>query len=131
MHHSTIRRAKAQVRAKDKNNVASTAGGAKPPLQPAVMHQLMQMSHNRRPPGGWGRLAPSAGGVALLRQRPRELLRAAWQELLDASKAWWRGRRGRLADRRRCPISVSLGVVPLVFARFVEVPVRVEVAAGP
>ena len=42
MHHSTIRRAKAQVRAKDKNNVASTAGGAKPPLQPAVMHQLMQ-----------------------------------------------------------------------------------------
>ena len=37
----------------------------------------------------------------------------------------------RLADRRRRPFSVSLGVIPLVFARFVEVPVRVEVAAGP
>ena len=54
----------------------------------------------------------------------------AWQELLDASKAWWGGRRGRLADRRGCPRSVSLGVIPLVFARFVEIPVRVEVAAG-
>ena len=75
-----------------------------------------------------------AGGAALFRRRSREvhgLLRAAWQELLDASKAWWRGRRGRLADGRRCPVSVSLGVVPLVFARFVEVPVRIEVAAGP
>jgi len=59
------------------------------------------------------------------------LLRVAWQELLDASKAWWRGRRGRLADGRRCPVSVSLGVVRLVFARFVDVPVRIEVAAGP
>ena len=69
-------------------------------------------------------------GVALLRRRPRRLLRAARQELLDPSKAWWGGRRGRLADRRCCPISVSLGVVPLVLARFVEVPVRIEVAAG-
>ena len=72
----------------------------------------------------------SAGGVALLRRRPRRLLRAARQELLDPSKAWWEGRRGRLADRRCYPISVSLGVVPLVLARFVEVPVRIEVAAG-
>ena len=71
------------------------------------------------------------GGVALLRRRPRELRRASRQELLDASKAWWGGWRGRLADRRRRPFSVSLGVIPLVFARFVEVPVRVEVAAGP
>ena len=70
-------------------------------------------------------------GVALLRRRPRELRRASRQELLDASKAWWGGWRGRLADRRRRPFSVSLGVIPLVFARFVEVPVRVEVAAGP
>ncbi len=69
-------------------------------------------------------------GVALLRRRPRGLLGAAWQELLDASKAWWRGRRGRLADRRGCPRSVSLGVIPFVFARFVELPVRIEVAAG-
>ena len=71
-----------------------------------------------------------ASGAALLRRRPRRLLRAARQELLDPSKAWWGGRRGRLADRRCCPISVSLGVVPLVLARFVEVPVRIEVAAG-
>ena len=70
-------------------------------------------------------------GVALLRRRPRELRRASRQERLDASKAWWGGWRGRLADRRRRPFSVSLGVIPLVFARFVEVPVRVEVAAGP
>ena len=69
-------------------------------------------------------------GAALLRRRPRGLLRAARQELLDPSKAWWGGRRGRLADRRCHPISVSLGVVPLVLARFVEVPVRIEVAAG-
>ena len=69
-------------------------------------------------------------GVALLRRRPKGLPRAARQELLDPSKAWWGGRRGRLADRRCCPISVSLGVVPLVLARFVEVPVRIEVAAG-
>ena len=58
-------------------------------------------------------------GVALLRQRSRELLRAAWQELLDASKAWWRGRRGRHvvlaqvrdqqlpAQERRMPITTS------------------------
>ena len=58
------------------------------------------------------------------------LLRAARQELLDPSKAWWGGRRGQLADRRCCPLSVSLGVVPLVLACFVEVPVRIEVAAG-
>ena len=32
------------------------------------------------------------------------------QELLDASKAWWRVRQGRVADRRRCPASVALGV---------------------
>ena len=57
---------------------------------------------------------------------PKRFLRAARQELLDPSKLWW----GRLADRRRCSFSVSLGVIPLVFARFVEVPVRVEVAAG-
>ena len=61
----------------------------------------------------------------------QEASASGMQELLDASKAWWRGRRGRLADGRRCPVSVSLGVVPLVFARFVEVPVRIEVAAGP
>ena len=76
------------------------------------------------------RLADGATGVALLRRRPRRLLRAARQELLDPSKAWWGGRRGRLADRRCHPVSVSLGVVPLVLARFVEVPVRIEVAAG-
>ena len=69
-------------------------------------------------------------GAALLRRRPKGLLRAARQELLDPSKAWWGGRRGRLADRRCYPISVSLGVIPLVLARFVEVPVRIEVAAG-
>ena len=79
----------------------------------------------------WLRVFVLLLGVALLPRRPRELLRASRQELLDASKAWWRGRRGRLADRRRCPLSVSLGVIPLVFARFVEVPVRIEVAAGP
>ena len=75
-------------------------------------------------------LTQSQMGVALLRRRPRRLLRAARQELLDPSKAWWGGRRGRLADRRCHPVSVSLGVVPLVLARFVEVPVRIEVAAG-
>ena len=35
------------------------------------------------------------------------------QELLDPSKAWWGGRPGRLADRPRYSISLSLGVVPL------------------
>ena len=69
-------------------------------------------------------------GAALLRRRPRRLLGAARQELLDPSKAWWGGRRRRLGDRRCYPISVSLGVVPLVLARFVEVPVRIEVVAG-
>ena len=44
-------------------------------------------------------------------------MRAARQELLDLSKAWWGGRRGRLADRPRYPIGVSLGVVPLVLPR--------------
>ena len=44
-------------------------------------------------------------------------MRAARQELLDLSKAWWGGRRGRLADRPRYSISVSLGVVPLVLPR--------------
>ena len=66
MHHSTIRRAKAQVRAKDKNNDASTAGGAKPPLQPAVMHQLMQFRTiaGRRAAGGESRhLQATAGAV--------------------------------------------------------------------
>ena len=53
-------------------------------------------------------------GAALLRRRPKGLLPAARQELLDPSKAWWGGRRGRLADRLRYSISVSLGVVPLV-----------------
>ena len=38
---------------------------------------------------------------------------------------------GAVADRRCYPVSVALGVVPLVLARFVEVPVRIEVAAGP
>ena len=73
-------------------------------------------------------------GAALFRRRSREVHVASesgMQELLDASKAWWGGRRGRLADRRCCLLSVSPGVIPLVFARFVEVPVRVEVAAGP
>ena len=69
-------------------------------------------------------------GAALLRRRPKGLLRAARQELLDPPKAWWGGRRERLADRRCYPLSVSPGVVPLVLARFVEVPVRIEVAAG-
>ena len=59
----------------------------------------------------------SPKGAALLRRRPRGLLRAARQELLDPSKAWWGGRRGRLADRPRYSISVSLGVVPLVLPR--------------
>ncbi len=36
---------------------------------------------------------------------------------------------GRLADRWCYPVSAALGVVPLVLARFVEVPVRIEVAA--
>ena len=40
-------------------------------------------------------------GAALLRRRPKGLLPAARQELLDPSKAWWGGRRGRLADRPR------------------------------
>ena len=53
-------------------------------------------------------------GAALLRRRPKGLLPAARQELLDPSKVWWGGRRGRLADRPRYSISVSLGVVPLV-----------------
>ena len=56
-------------------------------------------------------------GAALLRRRPEGLLPAARQELLDPSKAWWGGRRGRLADRPRYFISVSLGVVPLVLPR--------------
>ncbi len=58
--------------------------------------------------------------AALLRRRPKGpkgLLPAARQELLDPSKAWWGGRRGRLADRPRYSISVSLGVVPLVLPR--------------
>ena len=50
-------------------------------------------------------------------RRPEGLLPAARQELLDPSKAWWGGRRGRLADRPRYSISVSLGVVPLVLPR--------------
>ena len=62
-------------------------------------------------------------------ERSMGLLRAAWQELLDASKAGRAGRWGRLCDRRCYPVSVALGVVPLVLAGFVEVPVRIEVAA--
>ena len=58
-----------------------------------------------------------AMGAALLRRRPKGLLPAARQELLDPSKAWWGGRRGRLADRPRYSISVSPGVVPLVLPR--------------
>ena len=69
-------------------------------------------------------------GAALLRRRPKGLLPAARQELLDPSKAWWGGRRGRLADRPRYSISVSLGVVPRWYSRVVEVPVRIEVTAG-
>ena len=74
--------------------------------------------------------APTQLGAALLRRRPKGLLPAARQELLDPSKAWWGGRRGRLADRPRYSISVSLGVVPRWYSRVVEVPVRIEVAAG-
>ena len=70
------------------------------------------------------------GGAALLRRRPKGLLPAARQELLDPSKAWWGGRRGRLADWPPYSISVSLGVVPRWYSRVVEVPVRIEVAAG-
>ena len=61
-----------------------------------------------------GPFRPFGLGAALLRRRPKGLLPAARQELLDPSKAWWGGRRGRLADRLRYSISVSLGVVPLV-----------------
>ena len=68
-------------------------------------------------------------GAALLRRRPQGALRAARQELLDPSKAWWGGRRGRLADRRCYPISVSPGVVPLVLALRGSPGTR-EVAAG-
>ena len=64
-------------------------------------------------PGG----SRSSMGAALLRRRPKGLLPAARQELLDPSKVWWGGRRGRLADRPRYSISVSLGVVPLVLPR--------------
>ena len=63
------------------------------------------------------RARASRGGAALLRRRPKGLLPAARQELLDPSKAWWGGRRERLADRPRYSISVSLGVVPLVLPR--------------
>ena len=62
-------------------------------------------------------LLPKVMGAALLRRRPEGLLPAARQELLDPSKAWWGGRRGRLADRPRYFISVALGVVPLVLPR--------------
>ena len=72
----------------------------------------------------------SCSGAALLRRRPKGLLPAARQELLDPSKAWWGGRRGRLADWPPYSISVSLGVVPRWYSRVVEVPVRIEVAAG-
>ena len=82
----------------------------------------------------WVATRPDRGkngtGAALLRRRPKGLLPAARQELLDPSKAWWGGRRGRLADRPRYSISVSLGVVPRWYSRVVEVPVRIEVAAG-
>ena len=59
-------------------------------------------------------------GAALLRRRPKGLLPAARQELLDPSKAWWGGRRGRLADWPPYSISVSLGVVPRWYSRVVE-----------
>ena len=62
-------------------------------------------------------VARTQRGAALLRRRPKGLLPAARQELLDPSKVWWGGRRGRLADRPRYSISVSLGVVPLVLPR--------------
>ena len=62
-----------------------------------------------------GRAQP---GAALLRRPSNELLRAAWQELLDPSKPWRGGRgRGPLtggAGLRADPSAVSLGVVPLV-----------------
>ena len=94
---------------------------------------------NHRRPAGCGTYPPARRrratsrfslGAALLRRRPKGLLPAARQELLDPSKAWWGGRRGRLADRPRYSISVSLGVVPRWYSRVVEVPVRIEVAAG-
>ena len=92
--------------------------GATIPLTPAV-HQMAPPAQDGKRDG-----CGSSSSVA------QGLLRAARQELLDPSKAWWGGRRGRFADRRCCPLSVSLGVVPLVLACFVEVPVRIEVAAG-
>ena len=102
-------------------NSNSTGSGLHAKLSEALPSRRVDMYESR---------LENDAGVALLRRRPKGLPRAARQELLDPSKAWWGGRRGRLADRRCCPISVSLGVVPLVLARFVEVPVRIEVAAG-
>ena len=83
---------------------------AKPPApgvsQAALLSMPWHFSHDQ-----------STMGAALLRRRPKGLLPAARQELLDPSKVWWGGRRGRLADRPRYSISVSLGVVPLVLPR--------------
>ena len=43
----TIRRAKAQIRAKDKSNDASTAGSAKPPLRPAAIASIDAFSQSQ------------------------------------------------------------------------------------
>ena len=64
----TIRRANAQVRAKDKNNDASTAGGAQPPLRPAVNASIDAFG-NRTPPGGWSESRHSAGHRGRRRRR--------------------------------------------------------------
>ena len=66
-------------------------------------------------------------GVALLRRRPRELRRASRQELTRRRRGGAGGGGGSLTGGA----VLSALVIPLVFARFVEVPVRVEVAAGP
>ena len=70
-------------------------------------------------------------GAALLRRRPKGLLPAARQELLGPVEGGGgEGGGGGLLDRPRYSISVSLGVVPRWYSRVVEVPVRIEVAAG-
>ena len=89
----------------------------------------------RRVPGPKGfrrsdNAASNFNGCGSSSSTAQGLLPAARQELLDPSKAWWGGRRGRLADWPPYSISVSLGVVPRWYSRVVEVPVRIEVAAG-
>ena len=48
---------------------------------------------------------------------PRGFCQRHGKSYLTPSKVWWGGRRGRLADRPRYSISVSLGGVPLVLPR--------------